>query len=215
MKNRISSIMDTKRKRGGVIILCAVLAVILITGAALAASGKQVSNWSISVAFYNPGLDKTGEQDASSPGDRTQGTQNATPGSTASEHQDVLSFVENFGKSLQRVTLQAPRDVAVKMIEEHYSEYATPELLALWQSDLQYAPGRVVSSPWPERIEITGIKSVRPEEYIISGEIIMVTSTEMVNGGAAARQPVTLRVTKQDDRWLISGVTIAETGSAR
>lgn len=41
MKNRISSIMDTKRKRSGVAILCIVLAGILTTGATLAAAADK------------------------------------------------------------------------------------------------------------------------------------------------------------------------------
>ncbi len=165
MKNRISSIMDTKRKKAGLVILCTVLAGIMITGAALAASDKQ-------------------------------------------DKQDVLSLVENFGETLKKVTLTAPEDIAAESIKEYYSEYVTQELLALWQSEPQNAPGRTVSSPWPDRIEITDITSAGDGEYIVSGEIIEVTNTELQNGGAAAKYPVTLRITKQDNRWLISDVTI-------
>jgi len=123
---------------------------------------------------------------------------------------DVLSLVENFGKALKAVTLTAPQDVAAESIKEHYSEYVTPELLAKWQSDPQNAPGRALSSPWPDRIEITGIMPTNDGEYTVSGEIIEVTSTELANGGAAAKYPVTLIITKQGDQWLISGVTILD-----
>ena len=41
MKNRICSIMDTKRKRTGIVILCVTLAGIMMTGATLAASADE------------------------------------------------------------------------------------------------------------------------------------------------------------------------------
>ncbi|MDD4766113.1 MAG: M56 family metallopeptidase [Desulfotomaculaceae bacterium] len=167
MENRISSIMDTKRKKTGVIILCAVLASIIITGG---------------VALSAPTSDKQ-------------------------DKQDVLSLVENFGDMLKMVTLTAPQDIVAKSIEEHYSGYVTPELLAMWQSDPLSAPGRTLSSPWPDRIEITDI-TFGDGEYTVSGAIIEVTSTELQNGGAAAKYPVTLLIIKQDDRWLISNVTL-------
>lgn len=128
--------------------------------------------------------------------------ENADP---TSDKQDVLSFVVNFGEKLKMVTLTAPQDIAAESIEEHYSEFVTPELLALWESDPQNALGRRLSSPWPDRIEITDTETAGNGAYTVSGEIVEVTST-----GPAAKYPVTLKVTKQDDRWLISGVTIID-----
>lgn len=125
-----------------------------------------------------------------------------------SDKQEILTLVNSFGQALKSVTLTAPDDIAAKNIEEHYSKYVTPELLSLWQADPQKAPGRKLSSPWPDRIDITGIGPVGDEEYTVSGEIIEVTSTELQNGTAAAKYPVTMRITKRDNRWLISGATI-------
>jgi len=134
-------------------------------------------------------------------------TANSEPNADATS--DVLSLVEDFGKALKAVTLTAPQDIAAESIEEHYSEYITPELLAMWQSDPQNAPGRTLSSPWPDRIEVTDITPKNDGEYTVSGEIIEVTSNDLQNGGAAAKYPVTLIVTRQDDRWFISSVTIS------
>lgn len=44
MKNRISSIMDTKRKKAGVAVLCLALVGIIMTGATLAAADKEQTN---------------------------------------------------------------------------------------------------------------------------------------------------------------------------
>jgi beta-lactamase regulating signal transducer with metallopeptidase domain len=167
MKNRLSSIMDTTKKKAGFVILCIILIAITGTGVTLATANKEPSD---------------------------------------SDKQDVLSLVENFGETLKMVTLTAPKDIAADNIEEYYSEFVTPELLTLWMSNPQNAPGRTVSSPWPDRIEVTDIKSAGNGKYNISGEIIEVTSAKLQNGGAAAKYPVTLTVSKQHDRWLISSV---------
>lgn len=126
------------------------------------------------------------------------------------DQQDVRALVEAFGKTLQKVSLSAPKDVVGTSIEENYSGYVTPELLQKWQADPQSAPGHVVSSPWPDRIDILRMEKVDKNQYTVYGEIIEITSVELVNGGAAAKRPATIDVQKVNDRWLISGVTIGE-----
>ena len=86
----------------------------------------------------------------------------------------------------------------------------SPELLKEWQNDPQKAPGRVVSSPWPDRIEILSIVKLPDSSYEVKGDIIEVTSVEMANGGAAARRPITLTVGKIENRWLITAVKLGE-----
>ncbi|CCQ98156.1 Antirepressor regulating drug resistance protein [[Clostridium] ultunense Esp] len=124
------------------------------------------------------------------------------------EEQEVLALVEAFGKTLQKVSLTAPKDLVATSIEENYSQYVTPELLQKWKDDPQSAPGREVSSPWPERIVILRAEMSDMNQYTVYGEIIEVTSVELANGGVAAKRPVTVAVQKVNDRWLISGVTI-------
>lgn len=124
------------------------------------------------------------------------------------EEQKVLALVEAFGKTLQKVSLTAPKDLVARSIEENYSQYVTPELLQKWKDDPQSAPGREVSSPWPDRIVILRAEMNDMNQYTVYGEIIEVTSVELANGGVAAKRPVTVTVQKVNDRWLISGVTI-------
>lgn len=170
MKNRISAIMDSKKKKAGLMILCVVLVAVITAGAALAANQK--------------------------PSDSS---------ASESDKQEVVSLVEGFGGALKMVSLTAPTEIAAKSIEEQYAQYVTPELLAAWKADPQSAPGRRVSSPWPDRIEITEITPSGKGEYTVSGKIV-----EVINTGVFAKNPVTLQVTKQDNRWLISGVTVQE-----
>lgn len=122
----------------------------------------------------------------------------------------VVSAVEGFGKKLQTVSLQAPKDMVAKSIQENYSEFVTQALIAEWFDEPLKAPGRATSSPWPERIEILSAERLSKDEYEVKGNIIEITSVEKVNGGAAAKRPITLVVKKIDERWLIDALTTGE-----
>ncbi|WP_449240415.1 hypothetical protein [Desulfoscipio gibsoniae] len=119
----------------------------------------------------------------------------------------VKDLVETFGGKLQLVSLQAPKDIVSKSIQENYSAYVSPELLEKWLNAPDNAPGRLLSSPWPDRIEIQDIDNLADNTYEVKGEIIEITSVEKVNGGAASKHPVVLVVKKIGDRWLIDAVT--------
>jgi hypothetical protein len=117
------------------------------------------------------------------------------------EETQVRQIVEGFGHRLQAVSLQSP-DAPEDMSEE-YSPYVSPILLDSWLSDPSDAPGRFVSSPWPDRIEITALTREDPERYAVEGIIVEVTSSEVMAGDAANEVPVRLVVQKIDGRWLI------------
>lgn len=119
----------------------------------------------------------------------------------------VMSLVEDFGKKLQKVSLQAPSEDVNKSMQENYGDIVAPELLTVWQKEPLKAPGRLTSSPWPDRIEILTAEKVA-NAYEVKGEIIEITSIEKVNGGVAAKRPITLLVKKIDNRWLIDAVTL-------
>ncbi len=120
----------------------------------------------------------------------------------------VASLVESFGSKLQNLSLQAPQDILNKSIQENYSDYVSPALLAEWLSDPQNVPGRTGSSPWPDRIEILTINKLLENTYEVQGEIIEISSMESVSGGVAAKRPITLEVKKVENRWLIDAVTL-------
>lgn len=129
---------------------------------------------------------------------------------TEAEHEEatVTSLIEAFGQKLQHVSLLAPDDVVRESIEEHYGDFVSPALLEKWLDDPSTAPGRLVSSPSPERIEILGMEKVADDQYDVEGEVIEVTSVE--SDGAANKYPITLQVKHIEDQWLIDDVIVED-----
>ena len=87
-------------------------------------------------------------------------------------------------------------------MQENYGDSVSPTLLVKWQNDPQNAPGRMLSSPWPDRIEIINIEKISEYAYKVEGKIIEITSTDMAGGGFAAKRPIILMVKRIDNRWL-------------
>jgi hypothetical protein len=119
----------------------------------------------------------------------------------------IKSLVEAFGKMLQRVSLLAPKAKVIQSIQENYSAYVSPTLLEKWKNRPQSAPGRMVSSPWPDRIEVLSITKRSKNEYEVKGQIIEITSMEKVGGGYSSKKGITLEVKKIRNHWLIDAVT--------
>ncbi len=134
--------------------------------------------------------------------------------SSESDMEVVAGLVKDFGSKLQAVSLQAPNEIVNKSMQENYSNLISPALLAKWQSDPLNAPGRMVSSPWPDRIKILTINKTSEKAYEVKGEIIEITSTGKVNGGIAAKRPITLVVENVENHWLINNAMIGDYESA-
>jgi hypothetical protein len=113
--------------------------------------------------------------------------------------------VREFGLLLQNVPIAASREIASEAIRRHYSGLVDPQLLAAWAASPATAPGRRVSSPWPQRIEVTS-SSPDDAETIVRGEIVEMTST-----GESGRVPVTIRLRRNDSSWLITAFESRET----
>lgn len=122
----------------------------------------------------------------------------------------VISLIDEFGKKLQSVSLLAPQDVLKKSLEGNYGDLVVPDLVEQWLEDPSGAPGRLASSPWPERIEINNIAKLSDSTYEVEGEIIEITSTEVGSSKVAAKRPITFTVTKSQERWLISSVIVGD-----
>lgn len=132
-------------------------------------------------------------------------TQTQSIDSNITEEAQIKDLVGTFGKRLQTVSLLSSD--AAQEIRNQYSEFVSPALLDQWIGNISNAPGRTVSSPWPDRIEITTLSKETPEAYLVTGFIVEVTSVEVVNGGAAAKIPVRIVVQKEQGRWLITEYT--------
>jgi len=115
----------------------------------------------------------------------------------------VTALVEGFGAKLKSVYLTSPPEIVVQDITKNYGGYVEQELLMEWLNDPQKAPGRLTSSPWPERIEILSLEKLSENIYTVKGKIIEVTSA------STDEKPVTIQVKKTaEGRWLISVVVI-------
>jgi len=124
------------------------------------------------------------------------------------DEEAVKGLIEDFGKKLQSVSLLSPEDVLIESMQENYGDFVSPELLAKWQNDPQNAPGRVTSSPWPDRIDVLEVEKLSENAYQVKGEIIEITSTEQASGGIAAKRPITLEVKKIGNQWLIDAAEL-------
>lgn len=120
----------------------------------------------------------------------------------------VIKRIGEFGERLRLVSLLS--DDVISAIQANYSEYVTPQLLSKWQEDPKNAPGRLVSSPWPDHIEIKSIEKRAEGHYKIEGYIVELTSAEVANNGAAAKRAVALTVQYSDGQWLIDDVTLGD-----
>lgn len=121
---------------------------------------------------------------------------------------EILNIVKEFGTRLQLVSLLAPQDALKESLANQYGDLVTPELIEKWLANPMTAPGRLTSSPWPDRIEVNSITKLSDESYRVEGEIVEITSAELGSSNAASRQPVVLTLTKFQDQWLISSVTM-------
>lgn len=109
------------------------------------------------------------------------------------------TVVERLGERLRQVSLLAPDSIVVGEIRRAYESLVTPELLAAWTQNPARAPGRDVSSPWPERIEIRSVEESGVGACRIDGEVIYATSADT----AAASSPVTIEV-RDAGGWRVS-----------
>lgn len=126
--------------------------------------------------------------------------------SSVDEERAVRGVVERFGARLQSVPLSVPdENVIAKQIRKEYGPFVTPELLESWTTNPRNAPGRAVSSPWPEEIKILEAREVEEGLFRVEGKVIYMSSAEIAQGGVAARERVVLSVRKgRDGTWRIS-----------
>ena len=116
----------------------------------------------------------------------------------------VVNLVTELGQRLKNVSLLEPEIILMESMPANYGDLVASELLSRWAKDPYNAPGRRLSSPWPEGIEILNLEKTSPNTYEVKGEIIEVTSTEIAQGGLAAKRPLTLIVEKKNEGWLIT-----------
>ncbi len=110
----------------------------------------------------------------------------------------VSTLVGTFGAYEKNISLLRDTESLKTDIQAGYGPYVTSALLRQWQADPKNAPGRLTSSPWPERIEIDSI-TPQGAGYVVTGRIIMMSST-----GENTQMPVVLLVLRENNQWKIA-----------
>jgi hypothetical protein len=117
----------------------------------------------------------------------------------------VRRLVALFGSRMQTVSLLAPDSIAASRLQEGYGTLVTPDLLSDWMARPTVAPGRRVSSPWPDRIEVKTVTPSGADEYLVTGALIFESSAPGESISRAAARPVRLHVRRSGDGgWRIS-----------
>ncbi len=124
--------------------------------------------------------------------------------SDPAEVQAVRTVVLEFGKRLRSVAVLAPKAVAAAAMDQAYANFVAQDLLATWKGNPEKAPGKLTSSPSPERIDITSVKPAGREAYAVSGKVILLTDQERRSGGVFQANPVEITVARQQDKWVIT-----------
>lgn len=106
--------------------------------------------------------------------------------------------LETFGSKLKNVPLLGDSAAVDAAIDENYAPYVTAELLADWKANHAHAPGRLTSSPSPERLGITSF-TVQGAGRIAVGEVILVASGETVD-----TVPFVAQLIPTDGGWKIA-----------
>ncbi len=113
---------------------------------------------------------------------------------------EAQGVVETFGSAMQNVPLLAEGEVLDDAFDTHYGALVAPELLSSWKQDPQSAPGRLVSSPAPERIEVSSVARTESGGYQFEANVI-----ETAQGIEASRYPVSITVEERAGILMITG----------
>lgn len=113
----------------------------------------------------------------------------------------VRNLVIDFGARMKQVSLLGPDSARARSLRTQFGDMVGPSLLAEWAREPRRAPGRLTSSPWPERIEITALSRKSRRAFFVDGEVVLRTSADAT--GDAGRIPVRLILWKAGPRWRI------------
>lgn len=113
----------------------------------------------------------------------------------------IATLVQDFGTHIKEVSLLSPH--AKEEVTKAYKDYTTPELLQAWQDAPTTAPGKIISSPWPDHLVV---KSVTKHylEYEVEADIVMVSSSGATTDSETGTMPVHIVVAKRGGVWLVS-----------
>lgn len=119
--------------------------------------------------------------------------------------QAVRRTVRVFAARMQTVALLAPDSIAASRVQEAYGTLVTPDLLSDWMARPAAAPGRRISTSWPDRIEVATVQPSGVDEYLVTGALIYESGAAGKSTSRVAARPVRLHVRRAGDgTWRIS-----------
>jgi bla regulator protein BlaR1 len=118
----------------------------------------------------------------------------------------IYQVVGEFGARLKDVDLSAPKQDILTAVGFNLRQLITSRLYEEFVQDTSRIPGRYVSSPWPERIQIDSVQRLDSGSYTVNGNQIMMDSDALAHGGNAGRTLITLTLKKVNGTWLIDDV---------
>ncbi len=118
---------------------------------------------------------------------------------TTEEKQEITNLVEGFGKKLVSVDKVMPDKDVAKSIKENYSPFLADNLILEWTFDPSKALGRVVSSPWPDRIQILSMEKLDAYTVKVKGYVVLVASGGVNTLEVTEKVPVVLILRKDPD----------------
>lgn len=145
---------------------------------------------------------------------RSSGRKAAQPDSIAVAFADSVAArnaVLQFGARLKQVPLLAPDSTRARAMQSQYGGLVSPVLLREWSADPRHAPGRLTSSPWPDRIEIRNMDRKSGRVFLVDGEIVERTSADST--AESGRIPVRLAIWRSGRNWMIQNYEQGQPGS--
>jgi hypothetical protein len=118
---------------------------------------------------------------------------------------EAKALVEIFGERLQLVPLMGAPEVAAQAMREHYASIVHENLLEQWMYNPLAAPGRLTSSPYPDRIEVASVEKREGGTYLARGAIVEETSD-----GESGRTDVEITIAEIDSGLVIVAFTASE-----
>lgn len=122
------------------------------------------------------------------------------------EEDAVTETVLTLGERLKNVSLLSPNVNAE--IRDNFRDLVTADLLSEWQARPELAPGRLIASSMPDRIEVRTIQRQTADRYRVTADVIEVPNNEPGDGNESQRS-IALSLVKIEDRWVISSASLA------
>ena len=119
----------------------------------------------------------------------------------------IYQVVGEFGARLKDVVITTSDQDVITAVDFNLKQLITDRLYQVFVQDKIRIPGRYVSSPWPERIEIASVEMLDSGSYTVNGSQIVMTDDTLAHGGNAGESPIMLTLKKVNGIWLIDDVT--------